>query len=508
MFIPLRHDNMEGRRWPVISIGLVVLNLVVFLSTHWRLEEQNPHLAEVRAHVLLLAAMHPELTLPPDVQEFVTTFKEKHPGTWSEAQSQTRDLADAWDARIRLIEDPAVLQQEMDSLAEQFSSMQQNSILEQYAFTPAHPKAITYLTANFLHGGWLHLIGNMWFLWLAGAILEDTWGRVIYPIFYLVAGAAALQFHAWLNPGSLTATLGASGAVAALMGAFLVRFPTTKIEVAVVLGLRSLTNLALGKGIRFKAAAYWLLPLWLLMEIFSGALFGAFSGVAHWAHVGGFVFGGVAALGLRYSGLEHKANAAIEAKVAWTADPELVQATEHMEHGKLEEANATLKSYVATKPDSIDAYTLLQQICWRKNDVPAYREAAIKLCQLHLKAQDVDAAWQNYEEYANSGGDPIPAPTWLELCRVAEGKENYDRAVAEYEKLATAYPTQKQSLLALMAAGRLSLKKLNRPSNALRFYEAAAKSPVPHLDWDSNIQAGLQEAQKALVGSQVPALKS
>src|SRR5437016_12786998 len=155
---------------------------------------------------------------------------------------------------------------------------------------------------------------------------------------YFLAGAAALQFHAWLNPGSLAPTLGASGAVAALMGAFLVRFPKTKIEVALVLGLRSLTNLALGKGIRFKAAAYWLLPLWLLMEIFSGALFGAHSGVAH---VGGFVFG-LAALGLRYSGLEHKVNEAIEAKVTWTADREIVEATGLMEKGNLDEAIGTL----------------------------------------------------------------------------------------------------------------------------------------------------------------------
>src|SRR5205823_10244541 len=113
---------------------------------------------------------------------------------------------------------------------------------------------------------------------------------------YFLAWAAALQFHAWSNPESIVPTLGASGAVAALMGAFLVRFPKTKIEVAVVLGLRSLSNLALGKGIRFKAAAYWLLPLWLLMEIFSGALFGTYSGVAHWAHFGGFAFGALVAL--------------------------------------------------------------------------------------------------------------------------------------------------------------------------------------------------------------------
>lgn len=226
----------------------------------------------------------------------------------------------------------------------------QGSVLEQYAFTPAHPKPIAYLTANFLHGGWLHLIGNMWFLWPAGAILEDTWGRVIYPITYLAAGAAALQSHAWLNPGSIAPTLGASGAVAAFMGAFLVRFPKTKTEVALVLGLRSLSNLALGRGIRFKAAAYWLLPLWLLMEIFSGGLFGSYSAVAHWAHVGGFLFGPLAALGLRCSGLEHKVNEAIEAKVSWTADPKLVRATEQMETGKLNEAIGTLEEYIVRRP--------------------------------------------------------------------------------------------------------------------------------------------------------------
>jgi len=202
MLIPLRHENMEGRRWPVVSIALVLINLVAFLATHGRIEDQNPRNGEVRAHILLLAAMHPELTMPPAVQEFVSNFQQQHPDTWKEAQSANRDVADAWDARIRLMEDQTALQQEMDSLAEQFSSAQQTSVLEQYAFTPAHPKPIAYLTANFLHGGWLHLIGNMWFLWLAGAILEDTWGRIIYPIIYLAAGAAALQFHAWLNPGS------------------------------------------------------------------------------------------------------------------------------------------------------------------------------------------------------------------------------------------------------------------------------------------------------------------
>src|SRR5215472_13941958 len=362
MFIPLRHENMEGRRWPVISIALVLINLVAFLATHGQIEDQNPKGGEVRAHILLLAAMHPELTMPPDVQAFVANFQKKHPGLWTQAQNPNREVEDGWDARIRLMEDQKALQEEMDSLAQQFAGGLQSSFLEQYAFVPAHPKPISYLTANFLHGGWLHLIGNMWFLWLAGAILEDTWGRIIYPIVYLVAGAAALQFHGWLNPGSLTPTIGASGAVAALMGAFMIRFSKTKIEVAVVQGLRSLSNLAMGRGIRFKAAAYWLLPLWLLNEILAGALFSGSNGVANWAHVGGFAFGALTAVALRYSGIEHKANEAIEAKVTWTADPAIVQGTELMNQGKVEEAIAVLKGYVATKPDALDAYSLLQQL--------------------------------------------------------------------------------------------------------------------------------------------------
>jgi membrane associated rhomboid family serine protease len=501
MLIPLRHENMAGRRWPVISIALIVINFVAFLGTHWQIEAQSPKRSEIRAHILLLAAMHPELSLNSDAQELVTKFREKNPSVWQQAASPTRQVADVWDAKMRVIDDPTALQREMDSLEQQYADLEHDSILGHYAFIPAHPQPIAYITANFLHGGWMHIIGNMWFLWLAGAILEDTWGRIIYPVFYFLSGAMALQFYAWANPGSLAATLGASGAVAALMGAFLVRFPKTKVEMLWLFGFGF-------RSYRFHARAYWLLPLWLLMEIFSGALFGNSSGVAHWAHVGGFVFGAVAAVGLSYSGLEHVANQAIEAKVTWTSEPAIVQATEKMDQGKLDEAIAILQTQTASGPASIDACTLLSQLYWRKNDIPKYHETIIKLCQIHLKAQNIDAAWQDFGEYLNSGGERMPASTWLELCRSAEGQQNFERAVEEYDKLARAYPTERQSLLALMAAGRLSLKKFNRPAEALRFYKAAADSAVPHLDWAANIQAGILEAQKALAVPEVPSTKS
>ncbi len=492
MLFPLRHENMEGRRWPVITFALIALNILIFLGTHWKIEEQNPERAEVRMHILLLAAMHPELQMPADVQLFVGDVEPKYPAEfWKQLAAPNRKSLDAWDAKIRVMKDLDQLQEEMDTLAQRFTDEEQRSILTHYAFIPTHPTATAYLTANFLHTGWLHLVGNMWFLWLAGFILEDTWGRVIYPVFYLIAGAAALQFYAWFYPGSMVPTLGASGAVAALMGAFLVRFPKIKIEMIWLFGF-------FFRSYRFKAYAYWLLPLWLLVEVFYGSLSGQMSGVAHWAHVGGFLFGALAALVIQHTGLEHKANAAIEQKISWTADPAIVQATELMGQGKIDEAVSTLRKHVAAKPDSTDAYCLLQQLYRRKNDLPAHRDVTIKLCQLHLKAQDGEAAWQNYQEFTSTGGERMPLPAWLELCRIAEAQQSYERAVIEYEHLAEAYPAERQAVLALLSAGRISLKKLNRPPDALRFYKAAAASPVPHLDWESNIQAGIQEAEKLL----------
>ena len=81
---------------------------------------------------------------------------------------------------MRLIEDPAELQREMDTLEQQYADVERDSILAHYAFIPAHPQPISYVTANFLHGGWMHIIGNMWFLAIFGKNVEDAFGRLGY----------------------------------------------------------------------------------------------------------------------------------------------------------------------------------------------------------------------------------------------------------------------------------------------------------------------------------------
>jgi membrane associated rhomboid family serine protease len=145
------------------------------------------------------------------------------------------------------------------------------------------------VTSAFVHVGWLHLIGNMLFLWLTGAALEDRWGRARFGAFY-VAGAvvSALGFAA-SHSGSAVNLVGASGAVSALMGAFLVFFARTQIHFVYWFGR--------GVG-RFDAVAYVVLPLWLGEQVFF-ALLASDSGtasVAFSAHIAGFAFGVVVAL--------------------------------------------------------------------------------------------------------------------------------------------------------------------------------------------------------------------
>jgi tetratricopeptide (TPR) repeat protein len=153
----------------------------------------------------------------------------------------------------------------------------------------------------------------------------------------------------------------------------------------------------------------------------------------------------------------------------------------------------------------MDACSLLREVHWRKGDVPLYLAYTARLCSLHLAARESQAAWQDYEEFLQHGGDKLPAQTWLDLCRVPEDQGAFERALEEYQKLAAAYPAERQSLMALLAAARICLKRLDRPQDAMKFYALVAKSPLPHLDLEPNIQTGMREARAALAAPGVPA---
>jgi hypothetical protein len=182
--------------------------------------------------------------------------------------------------------------------------------LRGYSFVPArlfNPAAFdanlffnirSGLLSMFLHGGWFHLISNMWFLWIFGDNVEDALGHIRYVLFYLGCGGAAALAQAAIAPASQVPMVGASGAIAGVLGAYLVWFPWARVRTLVFL------------GIFFTVAelpALLFLALWFVVQFFSGTLAlarleAAAGGVAFFAHMGGFLAGAILAFLLRRSG--------------------------------------------------------------------------------------------------------------------------------------------------------------------------------------------------------------
>ena len=163
--------------------------------------------------------------------------------------------------------------------------------IEQWAFIPAQfsdqpgAEAVTIFSAMFMHGGWMHLIGNMLFLWIFGDNVEDRIGHGKFLIFYLLAGLAATFAQYTYNPESGIPNVGASGAIAGVLGAYILMFPQARV------------NVLLGRQI-LAMPAFVVLGLWIVFQLISGVGTIAYTdesadvgGIAYMAHIGGFVAG-------------------------------------------------------------------------------------------------------------------------------------------------------------------------------------------------------------------------
>jgi membrane associated rhomboid family serine protease len=150
-------------------------------------------------------------------------------------------------------------------------------------------ESLTLLSSQFLHGGWLHLLGNLLYLWIFGNNVEDRMGRAGFLLFYLVGGVVAGLTQVAIDPESTIPTIGASGAIAATLGAYLVFFPGAKVTSLVFLGF-------FYQLVRVPAAI--VLVLWFVLQLLDGIGSLGLSqggGVAFFAHIGGFVFGAAVA---------------------------------------------------------------------------------------------------------------------------------------------------------------------------------------------------------------------
>ncbi len=235
--------NIPTRRWPVVTLLIVAINVMSLLWLDG---------------------------LSPQQQAYVTA-------KWGFVPARVEQLSDP--NKVIDVQVGAHVQQ----LGWMFVKVPQVVQLR------AQPQQIllSAVTCMFLHGGWLHLIGNMWFLLVFGNNIEDRLGPLLYAVFYFVGGIAATMVHWGMDPSSATPMIGASGAIAAVLGGYAVTFPHARIKSLIVLVV-FITVIEL--------PAYVFLVFWFGMQLFSGlGTIGAQmdGGVAFWAHVGGFVVGAV-----------------------------------------------------------------------------------------------------------------------------------------------------------------------------------------------------------------------
>lgn len=153
-----------------------------------------------------------------------------------------------------------------------------------YCVLSESSSAYTLLTSMFMHGGWMHLIGNMWFLWVFGNNVEDSMGHARFALFYLICGLAAALGQVLADPRSGIPMVGASGAVGGVMGAYVVLYPRVHVHMLIFLGIFFTT---------IAVPAVFMLGYWFVVQLIGG--FGSIGaeggGTAFWAHVGGFVAG-------------------------------------------------------------------------------------------------------------------------------------------------------------------------------------------------------------------------
>ena len=146
------------------------------------------------------------------------------------------------------------------------------------------PNPFSLLSSMFMHGGWFHIVGNMWFLWVFGDNVEDEMGPVRFAVFYLTCGLAAAGAQIFTSPDSVVPMVGASGAIGGVMGGYALLFPRVRVNLLIILGFYVTT---------VAVPAIFMLGYWFVLQLVAGipALGSEQGGVAFWAHVGGFLTG-------------------------------------------------------------------------------------------------------------------------------------------------------------------------------------------------------------------------
>jgi len=380
----------------------------------------------------------------------------------------------------------------------------QGSVLNTFGLIPSKmDRVYTFITHMFLHGGIWHLLGNMLFLWVVGCLLEDSWGRIPFLVFYLAGGVIGGLAHSFQDTSSTLPLVGASGAIAAAMGAFTIRHFFTKIKLwyFFLLFIRPIWG-------TFYIPAFVFLPLWFIEQVgfhYVSSYVGG-SDVAYMAHIAGFAAGLLVALTVRATGFEERFLAPrvrrkqVEAGVL--RDPRFNKACEMLDSGRIEGAKAAFNQLFKERPEDVDLIedaALLYREKGLMADYGALVDRALKLMLLKGRLEDASILAL---EFVGAKSTVAVNPQYL--MRVAKWlaeQERYGDAHDIYRATISSNSSPAVATKARIALARLLGEKMNSAGEALRVLEDA-RGTSPDGEWAAAIAQLEEEIKGSLVSSQ------
>jgi membrane associated rhomboid family serine protease len=410
LLVPIGVENHTVDRLPVVGVSLIVACVAAFLLTHSADVDLERRATPVAAEAYSYWLDHPYLEIDD-------------PGLLNQRRMS---LARRGGAKPP---DPAVVaeeQAELDSRMAAVRTVQESRPAYRYGLVPARGFAQRgWVSHMFLHAGWMHLIGNMFFFFLVGLLLEDAWGRPLFLGFYLIGGviAAAAQFA--LDPHANVPLIGASGAIAACMGAFSYRFGTRNIRMGYFFPFSYLGFFRYGT---FLLPAWLWAGSWFLTQL---AIFwlGISGNVATMAHIAGFGFGFVTAVAFGASGFEAKVVApAVERQVAWTAHAGIAAGQAALESGDLAAATAQFRSALHQRSDDHDALLGMARIAMARG-TPRAAAPWLERAAMAALSRSPDLAYQALEECGSSLDFAILSPALLFRLASALHEEGFSPRV-------------------------------------------------------------------------------
>ncbi|MDY6903441.1 MAG: rhomboid family intramembrane serine protease [Thermodesulfobacteriota bacterium] len=401
---------------PWLTLGLITVNCLIFF-----LFQLNDNAAYQRAYTYYiqsgLAAIEvPEYIAYKNRQTHADTIPDlpENPDEQDLLPYAIAIMSDAQFLKMlqagKIISEGHPAYEKWRSLRTTYKERRSEAVAYRLGFKPGFPSTLTMLTHMFLHGGAGHLIGNMIFLWLAGCLVEMGIRRFAFLPAYLFTGLTAVCLFWAFNPDSAVPLVGASGAIAGLMGIVTTLYATNRINIFYSLGFYF--NYV-------KVPAIILLPIWVGKEVWFEVFQGDVSNVAYLAHTGGFIGG--AAIGLISKKLLHIDNTEAITTPAEDKAPEYIEESLALATDlKIKEALTLLDEGLKEYPDHLEILKTRYQIARMQPDTTAFHTTAGKLLKHYTSHPEMyDAAYRLYKDYTGIAKRPkLPAAAYLRICTV------------------------------------------------------------------------------------------